>query len=175
MDWWGEYSRKVGMAVGQRGPNDAPMHHNSPNAAIPTGAPVTGVTTSLNPFPWSQRVRCDQGQLRTGVQAIVTIGGQRPVDAQGRLLHEGDLAAQLALTLDNLTEVVLEAGLRLTDLAHLRLHTTDIVALLDVAFVVTEHLAAHGATTPVTTVEVSGLAIAGMQVEIDGLAVRTAS
>lgn len=163
------------MVVEQRGSDDAPMRHTSPTAAIPSGSPVTGVITSLNPFPWSQRVGCDQGQLRTDVQAIVTIGGQRPVDAQGRLLHEGDLAAQLALTLDNLTEVVFAAGLRLTDLAHLRVHTTDIVALLDVDFVVTEHLAAHGATTPVTTLEVSGLAVAGMQVEIDGLAVRTTS
>ncbi len=163
------------MVAEHRGPDDAPMHPNSPNAAIPNGAPAIGTTTSLNPLPWSQRIACDQGQLRTGVHAIVTIGGQRPVDTQGRLLHEGDLAAQLALTLDNVTEVVLQAGLQLTDLAHLRVYTTDIVALLDVAFVVAEHLAAHGATTPVTTIEVSSLAIAGMQVEIDGLAVRTSS
>lgn len=152
--------------------DDAPMRHFSLSADAPSWPAATGTTASLNPRPWSRGLGHDQGQLRAGAQAIVTIGGQRPVNAEGRLLHEGDVAAQLALTLDNVTEVVRQAGMEVTDLAHLRIHTTDIVALLDVGFVVTEHLAAHGATTPVTTIEVSGLAIAGMAVEIDGLAVR---
>lgn len=160
------------MVVKQPATDAAPMRHISLSAAVPKGAATTG-TTSLNPVPWSRRLGHDQGQLRAGTQAIVTIGGQRPVNAEGRLLHEGDVAAQLALTLDNVTDVVRQAGMEITDLAHLRIHTTDIVALLDVAFVVTEHLAAHGATTPVTTIEVSRLAVAGMAVEIDGLAVRT--
>lgn len=106
------------------------------------------------------------------MDTVVTFSGQRPVDARGRLLHEGDLAAQLALALANLTEEVHAAGMELADVARLRIHTTDLVALNDLAFVVTELLAAHGATTPVTTVEVGRLAVAGMQVEIDALAVR---
>ena len=115
----------------------------------------------------------DRAQLRTGIAAILTIGGQRPVDGQGRLLHEGDPAAQLALALANVTEVVVAAGLALTDLAYLRICTTDLPALLDVHFVVDEHLAGHGATPPISIVEVSRLAIAGMDLEIDGLAIRT--
>lgn len=106
------------------------------------------------------------------MDTVVTFSGQRPVDARGRLLHEGDLAAQLALALANLTDEVHAAGMELADVARLRIHTTDLVALHDLAFVVTELLAAHGATTPVTTVEVGRLAVAGMQVEIDALAVR---
>lgn len=122
---------------------------------------------------WSQLLGHDQGQLRHRVHSILTIGGQRPVDAQGRLMHEGDTVAQVALALDNLTAVVVAAGMTLADLAHLRVHATSAVALLDAQFVVDEHLAQHDVTAPVTTVEVCGLAIAGMEVEIDGLAVRT--
>lgn len=127
----------------------------------------------VNAVDWSRRLGHDQGQLRHGVRSILTIGGQRPVDVQGRLLHEGDTVAQVALALDNLTAVVLAAGMTLADLAHLRVHTTSLAALLDAQFVVEEHLGEHAVTTPVTTIEVSGLAIAGMEVEIDGLAVRT--
>jgi enamine deaminase RidA (YjgF/YER057c/UK114 family) len=127
----------------------------------------------VNVLDWSRRLGHDQGQLRDGARAIVAIGGQRPVDAQGRLLHEGDTVAQVALALDNLTDVVLAARMTLADVVHLRIHTTSRAALLDALFVVNEHLAAEGATTPLTVIEVSGLALAGMEVEIDGLAVRT--
>lgn len=163
------------MVAERRAREDARILHPA-SAAMPSTAThdAAAEITSLNPVPWSRRAGCDQGQLRTGVQTIVTIGGQRPVNADGQLLHEGDMAAQLALALDNLTEVMLEAGMAFRDLAHLRIYTTDMAALSDVGLVLFEHLAAHGATTPVTTIEVSGLAIAGMAVEIDGLAALTA-
>lgn len=137
--------------------------------------PATTPATSVNPVPWSRRLGHDLGQIRTDAGAILVIGGQRPVDASGRLLHEGDMAAQLALALDNVSAVLEAAGLELTDLAHLRIHTTAIDALLDVQFVVDEHLAEVGATPPLTLIEVSRLAIAGMGVEIDGLAIRNAT
>lgn len=148
------------------------MPHVAPTVGSAPHAPLSGSTTSLNPV--SRRAGHDQGRLCTDVEAILTIGGQGPVDARGRLLHEGDIAAQLALALANLTEVVLAAGMTLTDLAYLRFHTTDITSLLEVYFVVSEHLAEAGATPPVSIVEISRLAIRGMDLEIDGLAVRTA-
>jgi enamine deaminase RidA (YjgF/YER057c/UK114 family) len=128
---------------------------------------------SVNPTAWSRRHGHDQGQVRDGVRSVLTIGGQRPVDADGRLMHEGDTVAQVALALDNLTAVVVAAGMTLADLAHLRVHVTSLAALVDAQFVVDEHLAEHALTTPITTVEVSSLALAGMEVEIDGLAVRS--
>jgi enamine deaminase RidA (YjgF/YER057c/UK114 family) len=136
-------------------------------------APTAPGARSVNPVDWSRRLGHDQGQSRDAVRTILTIGGQRPVDAQGRLVHEGDPVAQAALALDNLIDVVEAAGLALADLAHRRIHATSHAALLDAQFVVTEHLGERAAATPVTAIEISGLAIAGMEVEIDGLAVRT--
>lgn len=136
-------------------------------------APETPGARCVNPVAWSRRLGHDQGQLREGVSSILTIGGQRPVDAEGRLMHEGDTVAQVALALDNLTAVVAAAGMTLADVAHLRVHTTSLAALIDAQFVIDEHLAEHAVTTPITTVEVSSLALAGMEVEIDGLALRT--
>ncbi len=133
---------------------------------------VGGAATSVNAADWSRSIGHDQAQLRTPVQSLLSIGGQRPVDDLGLLLHEGDLPAQIALTLDNLTAMVVAAGMAFTDLVHLRVHTTDIAGYLDVQFVVTEHLTAYGAATPVTVLEVACLAIPGMEIEIDGFAVR---
>lgn len=127
---------------------------------------------SINAAGWSRRLGHDQAQLHRRVQCLLVIGGQRPVDSCGRLLHEADTPAQIALTLDNLTAVLLEAGMSLTDLVHLRVHTTDIAAYLDSQFVLTEHLEVQHVTTPVTVVEVTRLAIPGMEIEIDALAVR---
>lgn len=140
--------------------------------SVTTGDPTTGPATSVNPVPWSRRLGHDLGQTRTATGTVLAIGGQRPVDAGGHLLHEGDMAAQLALALDNVSAVLEAAGLELTDLVHLRIHTTAIDALLEAQVVVEEHLAEVGATPPLTLVEVSRLAIPGMGVEIDGLAIR---
>ena len=135
--------------------------------------PTARDARSVNAASWSRQLGHDQAQRRDGASTILAIGGQRPVDSEGRLMHEGDAIAQVALALDNLTAVVLAAGMTLADLAHLRIHATSRASLLDAQFVVREHLVEHAVTTPITTVEVSGLAIAGMEVEIDGLAMRT--
>lgn len=154
--------------------DDRPMADVAPTTATGSSGPVREPTqTSVNAVDWSRRLGHDQGQLRASVGAILAIGGQRPVDAEGHLLHAGDAVAQAALALDNLTDVVVAAGMTLADLAHLRIYATTRAALLDAQLAVSEHLATHGATAPVTAVQVSGLAIADMEVEIDGLAVLT--
>lgn len=126
----------------------------------------------INPSSWTVASGYDQGQVRHSPRAILTIAGQGSVDAAGRLLHEGDMAAQLALALSNVEAVLTAAGMTAADLAQLRIYVTDIDAALAVFDTVVEHLAAVGATPPATLVEVSRLAVAGMAVEIDGLAIR---
>lgn len=103
---------------------------------------------------------------------IVTLGGQCSVDGDGRLVHEGDVAAQLALAVANLTDVLAATGMTPRDLAHLRIHTTDMAALREVLFVVDEQLASEGSTPPMTVVEVGALRVPNAAVEIDALAVR---
>lgn len=127
----------------------------------------------INPSTWSQAFGYDQGQLRADARVVLTIAGQGPVDAEGRLLHAEDPAAQLALSLENVLEVVTRAGLRPTDLAQLRIYVTDIDAILGVYDALVDRLAEDGARPPATLVEVTRLAVPGMTVEIDALAVAT--
>jgi enamine deaminase RidA (YjgF/YER057c/UK114 family) len=132
---------------------------------------TTSTTQRINPVRWAEPLGFDQGQIRTGFTSILTISGQGPVDADGVLLHEGDVAAQLALTLANLAAVLAEAGMTMADVAMLRTYTTDIGATLAVWDTVAEHLGSLGVTPPSTLVEVSRLSRPGMVVEIDGLAI----
>lgn len=140
--------------------------HDAAMTSIETHPP----TARINPTAWSQRFGYDQGQLRTGVTSVLTIAGQGPVDADGRLLHEGDVPAQMALALANVAAVVEQAGMRMADVAMLRIHVTDLDAAFAAYDIVVEHLASVGSTAPATLVEVSRLALPGMVVEIDGLA-----
>ena len=127
-------------------------------------------TVPINPTAWSAAFGFDQGQVRTAPTQILTIAGQGPLDAEGRLVHEGDPVAQLALTLANVGGVLDAAGMTTDDLASMRLCVTDIDAVLAGWDTVLEFL--DGAQPPSTLVEVSRLAVPGMTVEIDATAIR---
>jgi enamine deaminase RidA (YjgF/YER057c/UK114 family) len=76
----------------------------------------------------------------------------------------------MALALANVEAVVAEAGMRMADVAMLRIHVTDLDAAFAAYDTVVERLAVVGCSAPATLVEVSRLALPGMVVEIDGLA-----
>jgi enamine deaminase RidA (YjgF/YER057c/UK114 family) len=126
----------------------------------------------INPTSWNLAYGYDQGQVRTGTSTVLTIAGQGSLDQEGRLLHDGDVAAQFALAMTNVESVLDAAGMTLTDLAQLRIHVTDIDAALRSYDILVERLATAGATPPATLVEVRRLAVPGMAVEIDALAIR---
>ena len=126
----------------------------------------------VNPTDWSERLGFDQGLLTAAPTRLLTIAAQGPLDGRGRLLHEEDPAAQLALTLANVAQVLLVAGMSWSDVVQLRVYTTDLERLMSVYDTLVEHLGECGARPPSTIVEVSRLLVPGMTVTIDGLAAR---
>lgn len=68
-----------------------------------------------------------------------------PVDDLGRLLHEDDVAAQLALATTRLEAALAAQGRTPAGLAEVEVRTTDRIALLGVLDVLTDRLAATGA------------------------------
>jgi enamine deaminase RidA (YjgF/YER057c/UK114 family) len=132
---------------------------------------TTTVPLSVNPDAWTLALGYDQAQLRVGATAILTVAAQGSVDEQGRLVHEGDVAAQLALCLVNLERVLAGAGMSTLDLAQLRVYTTDLDQLADVYDTLVEHLAETGARPPTTVVEVRRLALPGLVVSLEAMAV----
>ena len=86
--------------------------------------------TSVNPWSWSLNLGFDQAQLVKGSRRELICSGQDAVDTSGSPQHPGDMAAQLALALDNLEAVLTGAGMTLANVVRLNVYTTDVDALL---------------------------------------------
>jgi enamine deaminase RidA (YjgF/YER057c/UK114 family) len=93
------------------------------------------------------------------------------MSADGRPEHDGDIAAQLALSLDNLEAVLAAAGMGLADLVRLTVYTTDVDALFPHYGVLAARLGAAGVAPATTMLGVTRLAIPGQMVEVEGTAV----
>jgi enamine deaminase RidA (YjgF/YER057c/UK114 family) len=93
------------------------------------------------------------------------------MDGDGKPQHEGDIGAQLALSIDNLEAVLKEAGLALSNLVRLNVYTTDIDLLFQQYGVLAGRLGAAQVAPTTTMLEVTRLAIPGQLVELEGTAV----
>ena len=133
---------------------------------------TTTAPLPLNPTAWSRGLGYDQGRLVHSPSRVLTIAAQGPLDASGRLVHEDDPAAQLALTLANVASVLEAAEMSWADVVQLHVYTTDLPALLSVYDTLVEHLGESDARPPATILEVSRLLVPGMTVSIDGLALH---
>jgi enamine deaminase RidA (YjgF/YER057c/UK114 family) len=127
--------------------------------------------TAVNPVAWSVAMGFNQGELVSGHTRTLYCSGQTAMDGEGRPRHEGDMAAQLALSLDNLEAVLGEAGMSLANLVRLNVYTTDVDELLPHYGVLASRLGAAGAAPATTMLGVTRLAVPGHAVELEGTAV----
>lgn len=127
--------------------------------------------TAVNPVTWSLEMGFNQGEVVSGATRTLYISGQTAMSADGRPEHDGDMAAQLALAVDNLTAVLDEAGMTLADLVRLNVYTTDVDALLPHYGLLAARLGAAGVAPTTTMLGVARLAIPGQLVELQGTAV----
>ncbi|MGV8880638.1 MAG: RidA family protein [Rhodoglobus sp.] len=127
--------------------------------------------TPVNPVVWSVEMGFNQGEIVSGAARTLYISGQTAMSPDGRPEHDGDIAAQLALSVDNLEAVLSEAGMNLTNLVRLNVYTTDVDALFPHYGVLAARLGAAGVSPTTTMLEVSRLAIPGQLVELEGTAV----
>ncbi|GLZ47002.1 hypothetical protein Acsp06_31870 [Actinomycetospora sp. NBRC 106375] len=126
----------------------------------------------INPTSWNAGFRYDQAQLRPAPVQLLTVAGQGSIDADGQLLHEGDMTAQMALAIANVDDLLARGGMDLRDVTRLVVHVTDMDAALASYGAITERLDAVGATPPATLLQVVRLAVPGIAVEIDATAAR---
>ncbi|MCT1514028.1 RidA family protein [Dietzia cercidiphylli] len=126
---------------------------------------------AVNPVTWSLEMGFNQGEVVSGQTRTLYISGQTAMSTSGRPRHDGDIAAQLGLAVDNLEAVLAEADMSLADLVRLNVYTTDIDALFPHYGVLAGRLGAAGVSPTTTMLEVARLAIAGQMVELEGTAV----
>ncbi|OLF06773.1 enamine deaminase RidA [Actinophytocola xinjiangensis] len=127
--------------------------------------------TPVNPWAWSAALGYHQGEVVAGHTRTLFCAGQSAMAGDGTPRHAGDLAAQLALSLDNLESVLAEAGMTLANLVRLTVYATDVDGLLEHYGVLAGRLGAAGATPPTTMLGVSRLAVPDLLVEVEGTAV----
>ncbi|MFI9194019.1 RidA family protein [Streptomyces californicus] len=127
--------------------------------------------TAVNPVTWSVNLGFNQGELVSGQTRTLYIAGQTATDDEGKPRHEGDMAAQLALSIDNLEAVLSEAGMSLANLVRLGVCTTDVDFLLRHYGSLAGRLGAAGVAPASTVLGVTRLALPGLLVELEGTAV----
>lgn len=127
--------------------------------------------TVVNPWQWSVGMGFNQGEVVSGHSRTLYCSGQAAMDADGKAQHAGDMAAQLALTIDNLEAVLAEAGMTLANLVRLNVYATDIDLLFQHYGVLVSRLAAAGVAPPGTMLGVTRLAVPDLMVELEGTAV----
>jgi enamine deaminase RidA (YjgF/YER057c/UK114 family) len=127
--------------------------------------------TAVNPVPWSLEMGFNQGEIVSGHSRTLYCSGQAAMSGDGKPQHDGDMAAQLALSIDNLEAVLDEAGMSLANLVRLNIYTTDVDLLLQHYGVLASRLGAAGVAPTATLLGVTRLAIPTLMVEIEGTAV----
>jgi enamine deaminase RidA (YjgF/YER057c/UK114 family) len=127
--------------------------------------------TAINPVTWSLEMGFNQGEIVAGHTRTLYCSGQTAMSGDGRPRHEGDMAAQLALSLDNLEAVLGEAGMSLANLVRINVYTTDVDLLFPHYGVLASRLAAAGVAPATTMLGVTRLAVPGQMVELEGTAV----
>ncbi|MFF7770648.1 RidA family protein [Streptomyces massasporeus] len=127
--------------------------------------------TAINPVTWSLDMGFNQGEMVTGHTRTLYCSGQTAMSDDGTPRHEGDMAAQLALSLGNLEAVLAEAGMSLANLVRLNVYTTDVDLLFPHYGVLASRLGAAGVAPTTTMLGVTRLAVPGQLVELEGTAV----
>ena len=113
----------------------------------------------------------NQGELVSGHTRTLYCSGQTAMSGEGEPRHDGDMAAQLTLSLDNLEAVLGEAGMSLANLVRLTVYTTDVDLLFPHYGVLASRLGAAGVAPATTMLGVTRLAVPGQMVELEGTAV----
>jgi enamine deaminase RidA (YjgF/YER057c/UK114 family) len=80
----------------------------------------------INPWTWQDAFGFVQANEVRGATRTLICSGQTSVDADGKPLHAGDMAAQITQALANLETVLADAGYTLADVVRLTYYTTDV-------------------------------------------------
>lgn len=126
--------------------------------------------SAVNPWQWSVDLGFNQGELVSGATTTLHLAGQSAMSSDGRPMHDGDMAAQIELALDNLETVLAEAGMDLGDVVHLNIYTTDVDSLFANYGIIAERLGVAGVNPPGSLLGVTRLAFPELMVELEATA-----
>lgn len=121
-----------------------------------------------NPWSWQDKFGFSHAWRVDDAQSVIFLAGQGPVTADGQVL-EGDFEAQARLTFENMRAVLEQSGATFDSVVKLTAYFTDIGNLRDYARVRNEFIVGNSPAS--TAVEVGKLALPGMTIEVEAIAV----
>ncbi|SFF07919.1 RidA family protein [Blastococcus tunisiensis] len=127
--------------------------------------------TAVNPWQWSVDMGFNQAELVTGATRVLVCSGQTAMSAEGRPQHAGDMAAQVAMALDNLEAVLAGGDMGLGNVVQLNIYTTDVDAFFACYGSVVERFRREGVKPTSTLLGISRLAFPELMVELEATAV----
>jgi len=127
---------------------------------------------SVNPWTWQNRLGFSQALDVRSTERVIYCAGQTSVDGEGRPLHPGDMAKQIAQALDNLEKVLAQAGLELKNVVRLNYYTTDVSAFVQAGAAFAPRLASAGCKPASTLLGVASLFHPDLMIEIEATAVE---
>lgn len=125
--------------------------------------------TQVNPWTWQDPYGFSQAWKVDGAKTVIFVSGQSSTSADGEVMHAGDFKAQVRLTFENLRTVLEKAGASLDNVVKLGSYFVGIENLPDYGAVQAEFF--KGKTPAQTAVGVAGLALPGMLIEVEAIAV----
>ena len=126
----------------------------------------------INPWTWQDQFGFVQANEISGGKRMLVCAGQVPFDAEGKVVHAGDMRAQINKVIDNLETVLRAAGFGVADIVRLTIYTTRVDEFLANTDLLRERLVKAGARYASTLLGVARLARPELLVEIEATAIQ---
>jgi enamine deaminase RidA (YjgF/YER057c/UK114 family) len=127
----------------------------------------------INPWQWQDKLAFSQAVVAAEATRVLYCSGQTSVDADGKPLHAGNMAAQMAQAFDNLETVLTASGFNLSQVVRLNYYTTDMDAFNAAYGEILQRLSPLTLQPAGTLLEVRRLAAPELLVEIEATAVQS--
>ncbi|WP_242486752.1 RidA family protein [Pseudomonas sp. TH49] len=108
-------------------------------------------------WAWNEPHGFVWGRVANSSSQTIYVSGQSSVDADGNILHKGDMGSQLEKTLDNLELVLAEGGATLANVVSVTYYTVDIQQFFGAMEILTTRMAKAGGKPTSTLIEVKQL------------------
>ncbi|MFD2092582.1 RidA family protein [Blastococcus deserti] len=125
----------------------------------------------INPWQWSVAMGFNQAELVEGATRVLVCSGQTAMSAEGTPQHPGDMAAQVAMSLDNVEAVLAGAGMTLSNVVQMNIYTTDVDGFFAASGSMVERFDRAGVMPASTLLGISRLAFPELMVELEATAV----
>jgi 2-iminobutanoate/2-iminopropanoate deaminase len=123
----------------------------------------------VNPWGWQDRLGFSQAWRIDDPRSIVFVSGQAPISPEGELVGEGDFEAQTRQVFENLRTVLQRSGASLESIVKLTVYLTDMTKVREYGRLKAEYI--EGPQPASTAIGVASLALPGMMIEVEAIAV----